>query len=577
MGLPHELPPWWPAVRPTAFVIAWLVCLGAAGARLYHARTEYDTPPGKTAAEWVRPGGNAGHTHIDFGGQWLMGRMIATGHARQLYDRTRQWEVVRAGYPWDREPPAARERSFPNDPSALDPTGEPIRHDADNLMRWVMGKDSPRWDEVGHAVALPFAADAVAPVPFVAAALTVEAGGRVTPDLVADVTEKAVGGPLYPPVHGFLYAPLGLFADPADAYVLFQWLSVGLAFVAGFAATELSRGRVWWPVATVAVLLYPGCRSGLDLGQNPTLTLAVVLGGWAMAARGHEVSGGAVWGLLAFKPVWGIAFFLVPLLMGRWRFGLAMIVTGVGLAAATLPFTGVDAWRNWLTNADMATDTYKVNKNWVELSRDLHGIPRRVVIDFDRPEAERHSPAATVIGWATWAIVVGATVAIYLLRGDRRRTTGLGAGFLFLGAFLGCYHFMYYDALLSAVGIAVLFADPCGLVRFATGDPRRLPFGPRWAGRLLCPPVLILGLLYLSENAFFYGQPRATVEAAGWTRAVTDPAGETSTRVPRLTAEIGFYHPWDTLLILMLWAWCGWRLAWADEKDSMATAVPTGS
>lgn len=543
----------WSKVRVAGYALAWLVCLGIAGGRLYHARTAYDTPA-DAAPEWVRPDGNNGHAQIDFGGQWVTARMVASGHAAELYDRNRQWEIARAGYPTAREEPARRQ-CFPTRPGTLDPAGGPLRHDADNLMYWFMGEanDSPRWREVGAAVALPFAADAVRANPFAAAALLQAADSRVTPDLVAAVVAKSVGGPLYPPIHGFLYAPLGLYDDPADAYAAIQWAAVGAAFLAGFAASRLSRDRVWWPVATAAILLYPGCRSGIDLGQNPTFTLTIVLSGWALAARGRDAAGGAVWGLLAFKPVWAAAFLLVPLLMGRWRFCAAMAGTGIALAAATLPFTGIEPWFDWLAVGREASITYDVNRNWVELSRDLHGIPRRMLLDFTVPEANRHNRSASMLGWGLWAAVVVATAAVYRLRADRRYTTGLGAAFLFFGAYLACYRFMYYDALLSFAGVAVLFADPARLVRFATGEPTRLAFGPRWAGRLLAPPVLCLGLLYVCENEWSRYQTRATVEAKGLKGR------------PRVEAEIGYYHPWDTLLVLALWGWCGWRLLWDED------------
>ena len=89
------------------------------------------------------------------------------------------------------------------------------------------------------------------------------------------------------------------------------------------------------------LFLFPGTRGGLDLGQNPTVSLAIVVWGWALASRGYMIGGGMIWGLFAFKPVWGLAFFLVPVLTRRWRFCIAMVVTGCGLAAATLPFGAI--------------------------------------------------------------------------------------------------------------------------------------------------------------------------------------------------------------------------------------------
>src|SRR5262249_43993026 len=157
----------------------------------------------------------------------------------------------------------------------------------------------------------------------------------------------AIGGALYPPIHALLYAPIGLFPRAGDAMPVFQVFAVACAYLAGLGTSLLSRGRIWWSVASLVVLLYPGCRAGLDLGPNPTITLAILTLGWALAVRGRDTAGGVVWGLLAFKPVWAAAFFLVPLLQRRRRFCLAMGLTGAALAAATLPFVGAQAWLDW--------------------------------------------------------------------------------------------------------------------------------------------------------------------------------------------------------------------------------------
>src|SRR5262249_3902028 len=146
-----------------------------------------------------------------------------------------------------------------------------------------------------------------------------------------------------------------------------------------------------------------------DLGQNPTITLAIAIWGWALAVRGYSVAGGMVWGLFAFKPVWGLAFFLVPLLSGRWRFCMTMIATGLGLVVATLPFTGLQTWFDWLAVGKEASALYNVNQNWIMLSRDLHGIPRRILHDFSAPETDRDTALAKTLAWSLWGAVLGLT------------------------------------------------------------------------------------------------------------------------------------------------------------------------
>src|SRR5207253_3101750 len=178
-----------------------------------------------------------------------------------------------------------------------------------------------------------------------------------------------IGGPLYPPIHALVMAPLGNFR-PALAYRVMQGVIVLMAFVAGWGIRQLSHGRIWWPIAVSMIMLFPAFTHGLNLGQNSALLLALLVWGWLFISRGRQMAGGVLWGLHASKPVWPAAFFLVPLLMGRWRVCLAMVATGAAQAAATLPLVGLHSWFEWLWIGKQATFVYSVDENWVFLSRD---------------------------------------------------------------------------------------------------------------------------------------------------------------------------------------------------------------
>lgn len=549
------VPPW---ARWVILIALWVAAFGTAAERLHHARMEFadrpETPPDRRRAD-----GNHGHAEIDFAGQWLMGRMVASGHARELYHRQRQWEVVRRGYPEEAESPFVRRNAFPKllrDPGA---ERERIQHDAEAIMDWVMGLDSPRWREVGPAVTTPLAADAVVLNPFAAVALASVSQKTLTPDLVDEVNRPSIGGPLYPPIHAFLYAPLGLFEKPLEAYYAFQIFTVLLTFATGYGLTVLSRGRVPWPAAVLAILLYPGYRSGLDLAQNQVLSLSLLIWGWALLVRGRESLGGVIWGFLAFKPVWAAAFFLVPLLMRRWRFCGAMGVTGAGLCLATLPFTGIQTWFDWLAVGREASGIYLTNFNWIFLSRDLSGLVRRVLIDFGLPEPERGNPTATAAAWGLWVAVMGTTAAVYLTRFRSRYPTGLAAGFLGLGAYLCCYRFMYYDALQSILPLAMLFADPARAVRPATIELQCGP-GVVRVGVLNSVPLTLLAVLLVLENWVLWLATEMTVRFGGLAVVTTAADGATARHVPSLVAETSVYYAWDTVVLILLWAWCGWRL-----------------
>ena len=574
----------WAADRRVLNAVFWLVALGTAVHHLRDGREWLANQP-DTPEHLLRPyPGGHGHTQIDFGGQWVMGRMFVLGHGREMYHRQRQWEVVRAGYPASAETPLQREESIlPRHRRTRARTDEELGHDADRMMYWFMGKDSPSWKTVGGAAVAPLIAD-LSGNPFTTIAACEAAASQATPAIVAEVEKPEVGGPLYPPIHAFLYAPFGLFEHPQDAFSLFQFLAVGFAVLAGRGVAILTGGRIWWSAATVAVLLYPGCRVSIDLGQNPTLSLCIVVWGWILVTRRREWLGGAVWGLFAFKPVWGLAFFLVPLLMGRWRVCLAMVGTGAGLAAITLPIVGLQTWFDWLKVGAEAADLYNRSQNWINLSRDLQGIPRRFLHDFTLPESERETPLAKFVAWSLWGLVFVPTVMVYRLRADRSKTLGPGVAFLFLGAWLTCYRFMYYDVLLSIVGVACLFAEPWRLFRtrvfglnfepqllevgsaiLPVAAPAR-PFGPRAIGYVNSFPLTVILGLFVLDNLLTGLAVEATFGVLGWGRPTTSPDGSTAMSSPRVRADSSISYPWDTVLILALWAWCGWRLLRGDER-----------
>ena len=526
--------------RPAVFAawaVAWLACLAVAAGRIDHARREFGNR--SESERECRADGNSGHTEIDFGGQFLMGRMLATGHGRELYRRQALWPVLWDSYPRSAEAPQARD----NFPTHLRPAADrdkPLRHDAEHLMVAVMGADAPEWTPAAAAVTLPI----LACDPLTAAALANLGAGQLTPALVEAVNHPAVGGPLYPPVHAFLYAPLTLTNDPQRAYALFQYLSLALTFAAGLAIRGVARGRLWWPLATLAVLLFPGYLSGLDLGQNQVVTLNILLWGWVLLLRGRDGWAGFAWGLLAFKPVWAVAFLAVPLVMGRGRMLAAMGATGAAAVLLTLPVVGVRTWLDWLAVGGLATETYNVNENWITLSRDLTGVVRRVAIDFTKPPAERDAPAIGRAAAALLLTVVATTAAVYRLRRKPGNVTGTAAGFLTLGAYLCCYRFMYYDALLGLFPVAVLIAAP-----------RRLAGG---VYRLHAAAGQSPGHAYASVNGVVATALGALLLCDNFLRTFsfefTATLGEAPTAAPRLSANTSIYTPLDTAILLTLWA-----------------------
>ncbi len=582
----------WLGTRQSLSVLLWLLAFGVGGYLTWHAFFFFDSLP-NTSEERRRADGNSGHAQIDFGGQWVMGRMVVCGHARELYHRQRQWEIVRAGFPVENESPLNRAESIvPGSLRSLAKPDDDLRHDADRMMGWFMGSDPQECRVVGGAVVGPLAVDPFGN-PFFAAALQNASAKTLTPEVVEKVNSPAIGGPLYPPVHAFLYAPLGLIDRPQQAYLIFQVIAAAFVVVGGLGIKILTRGRIWWSIATLILFLYPGTRGGLDLAQNPSITLSIAIWGWALAARGYNVAGGVIWGLFAFKPVWGLALFLVPVMTRRWRFCVAMVLTGVGLAAATLPFVGLQTWFDWLAVGKEASALYNVNHNWIILSRDLHGIPRRFLHDFTLPEAERDTPLANTLAWSLWGTVLVVTIGIFARYGDRKRSTGVGIGFLFFGAFLTCYRFMYYDTLLSAVGFAALLAEPTRFLRTRAfglsltsltppiGTARELNspppatnlLGSKLMGYINSFPLTVLVLLMLVENSLSGMNLQATLGFGYYAYVTTSVDGTTGLSTPRVVADTSSSYPLETYLVLTLWMWCGLQLIRGEERRGVPVAI----
>jgi hypothetical protein len=557
------------------YVLSWLVAAAAVGITLFCSWTVFDTPR-KADGLPRRRGGNKGHTMIDFGCQWLMGRMLVLGQGEHLYDRNYLRPVLVEGYPYEDEIPL-EERG----------DDELNQHDADDLMTWLMGRDDPETARAVGSLAAPLAA----PDPLAAAVLArAEADGLEA--RVQTATTPHLGGALYPPIHGLVMYPLGLLR-PSPAYRIVQVLSILLAVAAGWGIRLLSQGRIWWPVAIAAIVLFPGFSSCLNLAQNSILMLTLLIWGWVALARGRPVTGGSLWGLLAFKPTWAMAFFLVPLLSGRWRFCLAMLATGAGLALATLPLVGVQTWRDWLQVGREASALYNTDSNWVFLSRDLQDIPRRWLLDFP-PEGAHDTLAATVAGWALLLAVLGTTAAVVLCRREPRRAiTGYPAAFLLLGGWLCCFHFMFYDVVLAALPVLLLLTEPRRYLEpafLAIVPVSQAELAPRLAAYYRPEPAAAL------PTAIFFSATGArhvyvrnsltltlivllafadlTLPVLKIAVSMSAPAlehGPVPLPLKFSTAVAGI--PGSTFCLLALWLWCGW-LTWRAPTEAASPPTP---
>jgi hypothetical protein len=564
--------------RYTRYALAWLIALNVAGLTMLRAWVAFE-PDHHADGTPVRPGGNYGHVTIDLGGQWTLGHLLARGWGRHLYHRSYQWQALWAAYPRSDEIPPEEQK--PEDQG---------RHDAENLMAWFMGDDDPRTAQAIASVALPLAAT----TPYEALVLARVEQERV-PERITETQRTQIGGPLYPPVHALFMAPLGLLR-PHDAYRVIQFLDLILALVAAGGIGVLSQGRIWWPVAFAGIVLYPGFSSCVNLGQNSVVALAILIWGWVLLSRSRPFQAGAVWGFLAFKPVWALAFLLVPLVTRRWRFCAGMVLSGGLLVLATLPFVGWRCWLDWLHVGSMATTLYKTDQNWIFLSRDVLSFPRRWLLEFPNPSpSEGVDTAASLIGWMFLLAALEVTVRLAVLRPSQARAiTGPAAACLLLGAWLWCFHFMFYDVLLTALPVFLLLTEPrrylqpvyvvlsivpasrlgTDVVRYhALRPPENYP-GASPLYRLSIRNIAVRNSMTLSLLVLF-AIAGLLVPTLGVSASVSF-AGVNQAVIPQpLKYSTGMMGtPWDTFCLIALWLWCGWlwlKLPSASGEDSSVT------
>jgi hypothetical protein len=163
--------------------------------------------------------------------------------------------------------------------------------------------------------------------------------------------EQMVGGEapflpwFYPPVMLLFVAPLAL----VPYYVSFaMWVMAPLASLA-----VVVRRYTGHMLASAAFVLYPGTVQSALTGQNGLLSALIVAGGFVNLER-NPVVGGAILGLLSFKPHIAATVY-AALLFGRyWRALGAALVVSVVLALMSLIAFGPESWVGFLREIDVA-------------------------------------------------------------------------------------------------------------------------------------------------------------------------------------------------------------------------------
>jgi len=272
------------------------------------------------------------------------------------------------------------------------------------------------------------------------------------------------------PFYGWHYPPFFLAVAAALALLPYQlalivWQGVTLvlylwavkAIVSSWPG--LSRHDGVWLLLAVA---YPAVFVNLGHGHNGFLTAALI--GFALVCVDRRpILAGILFGLLAYKPQFGLMMPLVLIATGRWRTMIAAALTVIALVlAATLVF-GVDTWRAFFTFAEYTraivletgeTGWHKIQSVFAWARMWGAGVPLAYAVQ-----------GAVTLG-------VGAAL-IWLWRSPA--SFALKAAALCLAAILATPYSLDYDLMVLAPAIAFLAVD--GLTRgFAPYEKTALAF-----------------------------------------------------------------------------------------------------
>ena len=250
-------------------------------------------------------------------------------------------------------------------------------------------------------------------------------------------------GWLYPPLFLFVATPLALLPYPL---ALIAWQGATFALYLAVIAAILRQprhqdgaiARVWLLVAAT----FPAVFINLGHGQNGFLT-AGLLGAALLALPQRPVLSGILFGLLAYKPQFGLLIPFALLAGGQWRTMIAAGLTVIALAGATTLSFGSEIW--WV----FAASTETARKLLLEQG-DVGFEKLQSVFAAIRLWGGGISLAYAVQG-AISLLAIGGVAWMWRSSPDRN----LKAALLMVATLLGSPHVLDYD--LTILGPAMAF------------------------------------------------------------------------------------------------------------------------
>src|SRR5215469_302896 len=242
----------------------------------------------------------------------------------------------------------------------------------------------------------------------------------------------------YPPTYLLIVWPLALLPY---AWSLLAWAAITFAlYLIVMWTIDSGLDSLWLAIA------FPGALVNLTNGQNGFLTLAL-LGGALLTLERRPLLAGVLFGLMSYKPQYGILVPIFLLATGRWRAIASAAITVALLAALSLGIFGEQTWQAFFASI---------------------AFTRHVVLEqggsgFGKLQSAFAAARLWGFSVATSYAVQGAVsliatlVAIWIWR--RTRNFELHAAALATGVLLMTPYMMDYDLVILALPIAWIALD----------------------------------------------------------------------------------------------------------------------
>ena len=251
----------------------------------------------------------------------------------------------------------------------------------------------------------------------------------------------------YPPVFLLVAAPLATLPYvPALLVWQLATLALYLAAMVWLWRRTTRDAAATDRIVLLAALAFPAVFVNLTHGQNGFLTAALFAAALAALDK-RPILAGLFFGLVAYKPQFGLLIPLVLAATGRWRSFAAAAVTSLALAALTTLLFGAGIWHDFFLALHVGQTSI--------LDHDAVGYDKMQSVFA----AIRLWGGAIDLAYAAQAVTtLGVAAALVVLWRSPASMECKGAG-LCVGALLATPFCLDYDMMLLAPAIALLAAD----------------------------------------------------------------------------------------------------------------------